>query len=266
MKHISTTKNLGIIFLSFIALSFGCRKEANTINSGQTNPSSSQIDVSATVLSQTRTATYFNNLNNFRQVYGDQSYPKAKASDVAANDGIYAYTSKLIGISDSAQSFHSNSASSMNLQGFGFTIPADATIVDITIRLTRFKQGKLPIGDYFISLMQSVSGGPTNGITTYGFMWRNGDVYPGNQYPGTETEYTFSQSGSGSDGWYTHDESYQWTPAIINLPYFGVRIDSYPPIGRGSVVVYYDLVEVTVEYSLPSSIKSESSNIGQRDH
>jgi len=268
MRHVINAKNFSIIFLLLLAISFGCQKEVVNVNSEKTNPSSTQTDVnlnaSALVLSQTRTATSLNSLNNFRQVYGDQGYPKAKASDVAANDGIYAYTSKLIGINDSAKSFHSNSASSLNLQGFGFTIPTDATILNIEVRLTRFKQGKLPIGDYFISLMQSVSGGPTNGITTYGVMWRNGDVYSGSQYPDSETEYTFSQSGGGNNGWYTHDGSYQWTPAIINLPYFGVRIDSYPPIGRGSVVVYYDLVEITVEYSLPASAKSESSNIGER--
>ncbi len=37
---------------------------------------------------------------------------------------------------------------------------------------------------------------------------------------------------------------------MINNPDFGVRIDVYPLVGRGFVVVYYDLVEITVEYSL----------------
>ena len=41
------------------------------------------------------------------------------------------------------------------------------------------------------------------------------------------------------------------TPAIVNHQYFGVRIDSYPPSGKGSVAINYDLVEVTVQYSLP---------------
>jgi hypothetical protein len=44
---------------------------------------------------------------------------------------------------------------------------------------------------------------------------------------------------------------YQWTPAMINDRDFGVRIDVYPPVGGGAVVVYYDLVEITVEYSFP---------------
>jgi hypothetical protein len=41
------------------------------------------------------------------------------------------------------------------------------------------------------------------------------------------------------------NQFYQWTPGMINDADFGVRIDVYPPVGRGSVVVYYDLVEIT---------------------
>jgi len=214
-------------------------------------------------LSQTRTATFLNNLNNFRDVYGDQNYPKATAGDVAADDDIFAYTSKLVAIKDSAAPFTSNSVSSLALQGFGFSIPDDATVVNITVRVRRFKKGKPPVGDYFVSVIQSYSGGPTNGVSVYGFMWRNGDVYPGNVYPNTETEYIFSQNGSGNNGGYNHTQAFQWTPAMVNLPYFGVRIDSYPPIGSGSVVIYYDLVEVTVEYSQPVTIASKSSGAAE---
>jgi hypothetical protein len=84
-------------------------------------------------------------------------------------------------------------------------------------------------------------------------MWRNGDAYLGNVYPDIETEYDFSQSGSGNDGGFNHDEAYQWTPAMVNHQYFGVRIDSYLLEGRGSVTVSYDLVNVTVEYSVPEA-------------
>ena len=66
-----------------------------------------------------------------------------------------------------------------------------------------------------------------------------------------ETEYVFAQSGNGNNGGFNHDLSYEWTPAIVNHQYFGVRIDSYPLSGKGSVVINYDLVEVTVQYSLP---------------
>jgi hypothetical protein len=161
---------------------------------------------------------------------------------VAIDDGRYAYTNRL-----TIQRWYA----SLALQGFGFTISDGAIIENIAVKAKRFKNGRPAIKDYYVSVMQSYSGGPTNGVSNYGFMWRNGDVYPGNYYPDTESEYIFSQNGSGNNGGYNHDQTYQWTPAMINLPYFGVRIDVYLPEGKGSVVVYYDLVEITVEYSLP---------------
>ena len=75
-----------------------------------------------------------------------------------------------------------------------------------------------------------------------------GADYAGKLYPATETAYTFSQAGSGTNGGFYHDQVYQWTPAIVNHQYFGVRIDNYPPVGKGSVQICYDLIEVTVEY------------------
>ena len=66
--------------------------------------------------SQTRTATYLNNLNNFQDVYVN-AFPNASAPDVAADDGTYAYTNKLT----TQQGY-----ASLALQGFGFTIPDGA--------------------------------------------------------------------------------------------------------------------------------------------
>src|SRR4030095_11995966 len=74
---------------------------------------------------QTKTATFLNNLNNFRQVFGNQGYPKAKAGDVAADDGVYAYTNKLRASTRTRK--NDSSSSSLALQGFGFTIPDEAT-------------------------------------------------------------------------------------------------------------------------------------------
>jgi hypothetical protein len=86
-------------------------------------------------------------------------------------------------------------------------------------------------------------------------MWTYADdeelEYPGRIYPATETEYSFSQTGSGTNAGLFHNQAYQWTPSMVNQTTFGVRIDNYPPIGKGSVQVCYDLVEVTIEYSLP---------------
>lgn len=239
----------GIGYLLVFIVCVNCKKEYNsTVNPLQQPPSESFL-TSSGFLSQTRTATFLNNLNNFQQVFGDQGYPRAKATDVAADDGIYAYTNKLTAARDSAGPFRSSSASSLSLQGFGFTIPDGATIENIYIRLRRFKTGGAPVGDYFLSLMQRYQCG--SGPCTYGMFWTKNDTYAGKIYPNTETEYVFSQSGSGIDGGFNHDQSYDWTPAIINHEYFGVRIDSYPPIGKGTATIYYDLVEVTVEYSQP---------------
>jgi hypothetical protein len=191
----------------------------------------------AQVSSQTRTATL---LNNFGGVYVN-SFPKASAQDVAADDGVYAYSKKL-----SSGAWYA----SLALQGFGFTIPEDACIENISISVRRFKKGGAAIKDYFVTAMQRYA-------SVYGVEWTNLDSYPGNYYPNTEAEFTFSQSGSGNNGGYYHNQAYQWTPAMVNHPYFGVRIDVWPPEG-GSVVVYYDYVQIKVEYSQPATMASKS--------
>jgi hypothetical protein len=219
--------------------------------------SGSYLSGLAQTLSQTKTATFLNNLNQFKEVFGDQNYPRASAEDVEADDNIYTCSSKLIAIRDSAGSFRSNSVASLALQGFGFTIPDGATVENIAVRIRRFKNGRPSIGDLILSVMQRYQCLP--GLPCrYGVHWTYLDDYPGKIYPDTETEYVFSQSGSGNNGGFDHNEAYQWTPAMVNQPTFGVRIDNYPPIGRGTVEVCYDLVEVTVEYSQTVTIAGRS--------
>ena len=241
LPHLSIIRWIG--YLLVFILCVNCKKDYNSTNPSQL--SSESISESAgvnVVASQTRTAAFLNSISNFRQFYGNLGYPKAKAEDVSADDGKYAATRKL--------SANGISTSSMSLQGFGFTIPDDATIESISVRVRRFKNGSPSIGDDILSVMQRYDcniGVPC----TYGVHWTYLDDYAGKMYPNAETEYVFSQSGSGNNGAFNHDQAYQWTPAIVNHQYFGVRIDSYPPSGKGSVVINYDLVEVTVQYSLP---------------
>ena len=132
MRNILSAKNCTILSVLLLAISFSCRKEYELADSGQTTKSLAQtINLNAApMLSQTRTASYLNNLNNFRQVYGDQEYPNATASDVAVDDGIYANTAKLMARNDSTKD-GPRSISSLALQGFGFTIPDNATIENI---------------------------------------------------------------------------------------------------------------------------------------
>ena len=239
----------GIGYLLVFTLCVNCKKDYNPTNPSRHNPESiSELAAGTTIASQTRTASFLNNLNNFQQVFGDQGYPRAKAEYVSTDDGVYASTRKL--------SAKGNSSSSLALQGFGFTIPENATIENISIRLRRFKSGSPAIGDYFLSLMQRYQCGL--GPCTYGVFWTHLDEYAGKMYPNTETEYTFFQTGTGSNGGFNHNQPYQWTAAIVNHQYFGVRIDSYPPGGNGSVVVNYDLVDITVEYSLPETTARKS--------
>ena len=195
-------------------------------------------------LSQTRTATV---LNNFGGVYVN-NFPQATAADVAADDNVYAYSRKL--------STKGVSYASLALQGFGFTIPDDAIIENVAVTIRRFKNGRAAIKDYFVTLMQRYS-------ISYGMEWTNLDSYPGNYYPEIEAEFIFSQSGSGANGGYMHDQNYQWTPAMVNHPYFGVRVDVWPPEGAGSVVVYYDFVQIKVEYSQPATIAGKSPAVSE---
>ena len=169
---------------------------------------------------------------------------------MAADDNIYTRSNKLTAVRDSTSSFTSRSVASLALQGFGFAIPDDAVIENVSVRVRRFKNGSPSVGDQILSLMQRYQCG-VGSPCRYGLFWTYRDTYPGKIYPDTETEYIFSQSGIGINGGFNHDEVYEWTPAIINHQYFGVRIDNYVPIGKGSVELFYDLVTVTVEYSQP---------------
>ena len=248
----------GIGFLLVLALGVNCKKD-NISGIPSQSPSPESIVTpggenlaTASLSSQTRTATFLNNLNNFQQVFGNQNYPRANPQNVTADDNIYTRSSKLLSVSDSTKSFTSNSISSLALQGFGFTIPDRAIIENIKVRVKRFKKGTPSVGDHILSVMQRYQCG-VGTPCRYGVFWTYRDTYPGKIYPGAETENVFSQSGTGNNGGFNHDEAYQWTPTMVNHQYFGVRIDNYVPIGKGSVELFYDLVEVTVEYSQPAT-------------
>jgi hypothetical protein len=211
-------------------------------------------------LSQTNTAANVNNLNNFRSVFGTLNFARASAARLSSDDDVYATSSRLTAVSDSSAPASSRSFSTLALQNFGFTIPVSATIQDITITLRRFRKGTAPVGDHSLSLMQRFScdaGAPC----TYGVFWTYQDSYAGKVYPEVETEYTFSQPGNGNNGGFNHNLAFEWTPAIVNHEFFGVRIDSYVPVGTGFAQIYYDLVQVTVEYVTSSASVLEQTRV-----
>ena len=200
----------------------GCSK-----SSEMEPPNNTANSVVSQTLSQTRTANLFNwNGNPYAN-----SWQQEGPQYVAADDNSYAYSKKLA----------KNSFLSLVLQDFRFEIPTGATINNITVTVRRFKKGKASIRDYFANLLKSGTG--FYNPSSYGVRWT--DPTP---YPDAETAVSYFQSGSGSNGGLYANQNYQWTPQLINDAAFGVRIEAYEPVG-GSVVVYYDLVEITVEYS-----------------
>ena len=237
-SHLSIIRGIG--YLLVFILCVNCKKDYNSTNLSQALPSestlmSSGVNLATSALSQTKTGNLFNNwggsIANF--------WLQASAQHFSADDDSYAYSKKL----SPGRSFLS-----LMLQDFRFDLPANATIGGITVLVQRFKKGKGSITDYFVSLYRSGSG--FYNPLPYGVRWTD----PTN-YPDEETEVSYYQSGIGTSSFGCQPApvgcpSYQWTPAMINDPDFGVRIDTYAPVG-GSLIVYYDLVTITVQYSLP---------------
>jgi hypothetical protein len=200
----------------------------------------SAFHVSALSQAQTKTANLFNWNGNPYQNLWQREGPQY----VAADDNSYAYSKKL----SSGRSFLS-----LTLQDFRFEIPSGATINNITVTVRRFKNGKASIRDYFANLLTTGSG--FYNPFPYGVRWT--DPTP---YPNAETAVSYAQSGSGTNVGLDANQTYEWTPQLINDATFGVRIDTYEPVG-GSLVVYYDLVTITVAYTeqVTSRITSRKS-------
>ena len=237
--HLSIIRLIGFLFV--LVVFTNCKKESISTNPAQPSAESIPQSVggntvaSLSTISQTRTANRFNwNGNPYMNLW-----EKEGAQYVSANDNSFAYSKKL----SQGRSFLS-----LMLQDFRFDLPANATIGGITVLVRRFKKGNGSITDYFASLHRSGSG--FYNPSPYGVQWTD----PTN-YPGEETEVSYYQSGIGTSSFGCQPApvgcpSYEWTPAMINDADFGVRIDTYPPVG-GSLVVYYDMVTITVHYTQP---------------
>ncbi len=187
------------------------------------------LAVLAQTSSQTRTANLFNSITEAFQ----NNWSQATVQNFSADDNSFAVSKKLA---------PKHGFLLLLLRDFRFDIPADATIENITVAARRFKTGTGNVTDYFAYLITEPV---NNGFgTPYGVRWTNSA-----NYPNAEAEVFYTQNGTGNNGGASGNQFYQWTPAIINSAAFGVRIDNYAPTG-GSVVIYYDLVQITVQYSL----------------
>jgi hypothetical protein len=236
MKPLSQLSILrGIGYLLVFTLCVNCRKDYDSTSPSPLSPGSiSQTDgentvATSSIQSQTRVANLFNNFGESVLLL----WARGDAQSVSADDGSYAYSKRLSTGRGTLQ---------LQLNDFRFEIPSGATIQNITVTARRFKKGKGSIKDHLAYLIKKHDLYPT--ISYYGVVWFNPDYYPN-----TEAAASYFQNGSGNNGG-LGDGAYTWTAEMINDLAFGVRIYTYEPTGS-SVVVYYDMVEITVEYSQP---------------
>jgi hypothetical protein len=223
-------------FLIF-TLFTNCKKDYHSPNSSQSatlERGGSNSAASLPNLFQTRSATLFN-YNLEGQLV--TNYTKtSKASDVASDDGVYASSLKLT---------PRNGYSLLVLQGFNFQIPGNATIHNIRAKARRFKTGTCGIWEVNASLVmrREITDLP-EWWDQYGARWADSNLFPL-----IETAVSYSQTGSGTRN---NGTPYQWTPARINDSYFGILFQTGSiENSKGSAVIKYELVEITVEYALP---------------
>ena len=231
LSHLSIIRGIG--YLLVFILCVNCKKDYNSTNPSQLSSESISQSVGnlagGSVISQTRTANLFNNFGGSVLLL----WAQGDAQSVSADDGSYAYSKKLSPGRGTLQ---------LQLHDFRFDIPAGATIESITVTARRFKNGNGSIKDHVAYLIKRHSLNPTS-FGYYGVVWFNAEYYPNAEAPAS-----YFQSGSGNNGG-PGDQAYTWTAEMINDVAFGVRIYTLPP--TGSVRVYYDLVDITVQYSLP---------------
>jgi len=114
----------------------------------------------------------------------------------------------------------------------------------------RFKKGKPSLKDCFVHLVRHDY--EWDRWVPYGVQMAKPDLWPT-----TETEVVYAQPGMGNNGMdgnecmCTSNQQYQWTPEFVNGAHFGIYLLTNTPTGGGTLEVYYDQVQITIEYSLP---------------
>ena len=242
LSHLSIIRGIG--YLLVFILCVNCKKDNISTTLSQPPSPESVLrpggeNLAVLGLSQTKTASVCNNFGrNFRN-----NFVRSSAELFAFDDNLYAYTRKLSS---------RNWGALLVLQGFGFDIPVNATIDNIYVRARKFKTGKGSIKEYYSHLVRNREVPDTpDWWEPYGPHWRDQNLIPA-----VEAESNYSQAGSGiifSNCPEPCQFPYQWTAAMINHPFFGVQFEVLEPEG-GPVAVYYDLVEITVEYSIPPDV------------
>ena len=238
MKLLSSLSIIrGIGYLLVFILCMSCKKDHHSTDPSQlpsesiSQPGGGNVAAAGTVLSQTSTGNVFNNLVPPTQ------WLQASPQYLSADDNSYAISKKLS---------RSHSSIPIILQDFRFDIPSNAIIESIVVSARRFKTGKGSVADHLVYLVTQIN---TNPRRNFGVIFMNPNLIPG-----IETEITYTQNGAGDNGGLPEGgyDEYQWTPAMINDPAFGVWFTHGQP--NGSLVVYYDQVKITVNYSLPEVV------------
>jgi hypothetical protein len=119
----------------------------------------------------------------------------------------------------------------LNMTGFGFSIPSDATITGISVDMNRYASSTGP-QDLTVQLYK---GGVLSG---------SNKAISGNWSTSTSTVATY---GGSSDLWGT-----TWTPAQINDSTFGVTLD-VSNSSSSARTAYVDYVQITVSYTRPTT-------------
>lgn len=153
------------------------------------------------------------------------TFPWNNPGNIAFDDNVYAYVNMNVGSSDYLMATN-----------YGFSIPAEATILGIRVTVGRYQFvppncSVKKISDRYVYIVKngSVTG---NNYGAIGLVW-----------PTTETPITY---GSMYDLWGT-----TWTPADINNPGFGVAVAVWDYcIYTG----YVDYMQITVTYLLSGAV------------
>ncbi len=163
-------------------------------------------------------------------IAGGQNW--SNPGQAAVSDNAYAS----VGMNDGQYSDY------LTCSGFGFSLPAGATINGITVNVERQASNDNSVNDYRVRLLK-------------GGVVQSGDRATGTYYTPNDL---IEAHGGATDLW-----AGTWTAADINASNFGVAFASHKPGDAGQVrTAYVDAIQVSIDYtplvcSPPSSIPAE---------
>jgi hypothetical protein len=152
--------------------------------------------------------------------------------NVLSNDDAYANVSATAGFSNV-----NVTSQSLNATGFGFTIPANATILGIHATVARHRSASALAGEAQDNSIRLLKGGVATG-TNKGATSTN--------WPTSETNAAY---GGASDLWGT-----TWTPAEVNASDFGLGVVADVSAFLGTRTANVDFVSIDITYTVPGDI------------